>query len=461
MKLLLSFPLFLMLLSCDIIPSAVDGSQKIRINAWRDLTPNLYVQNDVPYINVSEEKNVLDFDMRVEGKTIYLAYTTAKKFNVIKKPSDTTLGTFDIALPEAGKTISEISEEIDGDQKEVSYVTFDTVAGTSETVSKITTHAQHNGVWVRFLKGQVTGTPTDLRINWELVFETKDADFMSISNIKILPLKERKETLVAISNERSVIVFNDADKNGILNYLPHSLNNIPASRMKSLNTWVDDDDTYVSVFADSRLMTGFYRNLNWTETFNAKMSDRIEQMQVKMGKEVPYAVWVDTKQNSVNFLIYNKRDVHKYRWMETDRINNANLPQLSSSLYRNNRGVIEEHIQLGAVDRRIDYFQLHESSDFKLAHQGPIITGWNQRYALVANNLGQVLFVRSEVNGKPIFSGLNSLNRWEVIQANSQPDPKIGIQSPIQAFFVEGVYPLTIFIDDKDALYLLGGAFTG
>ena len=460
LKIIGILPLFMAILSsCTILPQEIAGSQKIQIRLWLDHSPDMLTKalNDSFALDVKKE-SIVEFDVKVFGETVYVAYTTDKNVRSSKYP--TAANTLPTGItPTAGSEIYKYSTE----------ETIRTYSGTYCEIAAggaIGTPITHNpgtqnkkGVWVRMFKGTLNknggGTPV---LDWEPLIITDNP--MEIGKIAILPLDRQKATILAVENmeeSKKVIVFNDVDQNGTLNIIEDNLlNSSSYVNIDQMNTWVDGTKTYISLVADNSIITGYYQNLIWFPSITSNYKFNIKNMQVKMGSENAYGVWINDTRKELVVAIYQESANISRRWLEIDNLTAIKNPKLNISTYKNSTG-IHEDIYIGTVNRNQDFFQLFNIKNLKTFLTGPIISGWNERYAITGNEAGQLLYVRSNFDQQLIFAGLNAFKQWDPIQLVSPPPVGTHPESEIKTFFLNNGYSLTAFKQENGSIYFLAG----
>ena len=474
LKNIILLPLLMAFLSsCTILSQEISGSQKIQIHRWVDHSPNILKNAGVDKLVLDINKeNVLEFDVKVFGETVYVAYTTDKNIWTAKYPSTTS----DI-LPDAlkpGITATDVIREyttIETTLKKTSSFARATIVVTDPptigdpdpdditnnipgfTQSEVTSQNK-KGVWVRLFKGTLNENMGEQYIKWEPIIVTKEP--IEIKKIAILPLNRQKATILASTDDSKVIVFNDADQNGVLNIIENDLLETSYKNIDQINTWVDGDKTYLSLVADNYIITGYYQNLIWFPTVESNYKFNISNMKVEMGLQNAYGVWInDTKKELIVAVYQESSDVSR-RWLEIDNLTAIKNPTLNISTYKNSLGVHED-IYMGTVNQAQDFFQLFNIKDLKTFFTGPIISGWNERYAIAGNDLGQLLYVRSNFDHKLIFAGLNAFKQWDSIQIVRPPSVGIHPNSELKTFFLNNTYSLTVFKQENGSIYSLAG----
>ncbi len=463
LKIIIIFPLFMVILSsCTIIPQEIAGSQSIQIRIWEDHSPNMLIKaaNDTFALDVDKE-NILEFDVKTFGETVYVAYTTDKNIRSSKYPlsggtlppgiaASTGNEIYRISTIETIRTIETVYCEIPMGGG---------VIGPSRVHSSGTQNKK--GVWVRMFKGTLTkdsgGRPI---LAWEPIIIT-DAP-MEIGKIAVLPLDRQRATILAVTDnsegarDSKVIVFNDVDQNGTLNMIEKDLLKVSYGNIDQMNTWVDGTKTYISLIADNHMITGYYQNLIWFPTTDFDYRFNIKNMQVKMGSENAYGVWINDTRKELVVAIYQESSDISRRWLEIDNLVAIKNPTLNISTYKNSTG-IHEDIYIGTVNRNQDFFQLFNIRNLRTFYTGPIINGWNERYAIAGNEVGQLLYVRSNFDQQLIFAGLNAFKQWAPIQLVSPPPVGTHPDSQIQTFFLNNAYSLTVFKQENGSIYFLAG----
>lgn len=466
LKIILLLPLFITLLSsCTILSQGIAGSQKIQVRVWQNGSPDLLTEalNDTFALDVNDE-NILEFDVKTFGETIYVAYTTDQNIRTAKYPITTETLPGDLILPPPplppGVTrdvIYEFSkiETINTIRSVYSReITKNDVTSISDPILFDQQTQNKKGVWVRMFKGTLTGTANNPKLIWESIFVTDDP--MEIGKIAILPLERQRATIVAGTDDSKIIVFNDVDQNGKINIIEDDLLRTPFKKIDQINTWEDGDKTYLSLVADNHIITGYYQNLIWFPTVDSDYKFNVKNMQVKMGSHNAYGVWMnDTKKELVVAIYQESTDISR-RWLEIDTLSAIKIPILNVSTYKNSTG-IHEDVYIGTINQNQDFFQLFNIRNLQTFYTGPIISGWNERYAITGNEAGQLLYVRSNFDQQLIFAGLNSFKQWGPIQLVSPPPVRVHPNSPIKVFFLNIDYSVTVFKQENGSIYFLGG----
>lgn len=460
LKIIITFPLFIIIFSsCSIITPGISGSQQLQIRTWRNETPNILenIRRDAFALDVNAE-NIIEFDVKVFSNVVYVAYTTDQNVQTSKYPNINTLpnsllssitatdNILQYSIIETTTTIREVYCRIMGSTPATSIIS-DPILFNQRTQNK-------KGVWFRMFKGTLEGTDRNPTLTWEPLIITKDP--IEIGKIVILPLYRQTATVLAITNNSKVMVFNDVDRNGIINIIENDLLKKTYNNISQLNTWVNGTKTYVSLVADKHVITGYYNNLLWIPTVDSIFNFDIQKMQVKMGVEFAYGVWMDNTQKEAVIAIYQEGSNNKRRWLEIDRISAVEYPKINISTYKNSLGSHED-IFIGTVNQNQDFFQLFTIKNLQTFFSGQIITGWNERYTITGNELGQLLYVRANGNQQLIFAGLNVFNQWDPIQLVSPPPVNIHPNSQMQGFFLNNSYSLTVFRQENGSIYFLAG----
>ncbi|MGL5955947.1 MAG: hypothetical protein ACRC0X_05000 [Brevinema sp.] len=441
--------------TCTLAPTEAAGTQKIQIRLWRDNTPKLLTPNGDLMVDVAEE-NIVKYNMKIIDSHIYFAYTTDKTVLTACKPAE---GWNPFYVPDEFKDAKgDVFKNLAKYRRITSQKQETTIAldSTGKEIKRFEFPLEQNGVWVRLLKGTISGVEQNIQINWEILLEQERV--MSISDFVILPLKGQEATIAAISNENQVIVFNDCDQDGILNFLHEDLIGTRYRNIDQLNSWQYGNETFLALVADQQtLITGVFRYAQWDLITTYKQNFDIEQFQVQTGHQFPYAIWLNKKTEQMTLAIYENSQNVSRRWLQIDRLEAIDHPKLSIKLYRDDDGIQQEDIYVGTVNRQRNFFQLFEVRKLQLNLLGPIIAEWNESYTFAGNELGQVLFVRSNYDQQLIFAGLNSLRRWEQVQRNDPPAELVQASSSLETVFINNFYSLIIHKKNNGAIYFLTG----
>ena len=480
LKNIIILPLLMTVLSsCTILAQGISGSQKIQINTWVDRSPNLIIpgENNKFVLDIAQE-NVLEFDVKVFGETVYAVYTTDREVQTVSYPAkDSVFLPADIKLLIASenKELHKFSAKEFHNGIDYSYC-IATITAISPTPAPGTpiTHTTNvgttkngrgalskKGVWVRMFKGTLEGTT----LKWEPVFISKEP--MEIGKIAILPLKNEMATLLAVTDNSKVIVFNGVFDGIDDLHNPNKVPNIPKitendllrasyRNIDQMNTWVDGNKTYISLVADNHIITGYYLNRNWFLSIDSGYKFDVKNMQVKMGSQNAYGIWMNETQQELIVAIYQESADVSRRWLEIDKLASIKNPTLNITTYKNSVGVNED-IYIGTVNRSQDFFQLFEIKDLKTFYIGSIISGWNERYAITGNTDGHLLFVRSNFDQELIFAGLNAFEEWSPVQVGQPPDVRTHPDSRIETFFLNNKYSITVFKKEEGSIHFLAG----
>ena len=466
LKKIIIIPLFVTFLSsCTILSQNIAGDQKIKIRIWQDSSPDILeaTLKDTFALDVDAE-NIIDFDVKVFGETVYLAYTTDQNVKTAKYPSTSATLPPELLVPPVldpsvdKDIIYRYSREEKIDSIRFSYSRV-RITGLVSNISKETLFNQETqnkkGVWVRMFKGTLTGSANTPKLIWKPLIVTEEP--MEIGKIAILPLENQRATILAATDDGKVIVFNDVDQNGEINTIEKDLLKTPFKNIDQINTWTDGDKTYAALVADNHIITGYYQNLIWFPTTDSDYKFDVKSMQVKMGSDHAYGVWMNETSKELIVAIYqDSTDDVSRRWLEIDTLSAIKAPILNISTYKNSTG-IHEDVYIGTVNRDQDFFQLFNIKNLQTFYTGPIISGWNERYAITGNELGQLLYVRSNYDQQLIFAGLNAFKQWDPIQLGSPPPVGIHPDSELKASFLNNSYSLTVFKQENGSIYLLGG----
>ncbi|MGL4676104.1 MAG: hypothetical protein ACRCWI_00330 [Brevinema sp.] len=452
----LLFFLMFFLSHCALVSTEVAGSQKIQIRVWGDNTPKLLTKTGELAVDIAEE-NVVNYNMKIIDSHIYLAYTTDKSVLTACRPN---AGWDPFSVPDqfkdpiTGNVPNNLVKYriITSQNKEVTIALDD--KGKEINRFEILL-PRDKGVWVRLLQGTLSGSERNIKIDWKMLIAQDQT--MDITDLVILPIKNQEATIVAVSNQNEIIVFNDIDQDGILNWLYTDLLGLSFSEIDQLNSWQKGDDTFLAMVADQQiLITGVFIHAGWNLITSYKQTFDMEQLQVQSGYDFPYAIWVNKNTQKMTLAIYNASG-NLNRWLEIDSLSAIKCPKLSIKLYRDDDGILWEDIYVGTVNIRKNFFQLFEVRNLQLNLLGPIITEWNESYTFAGNELGQVLFVRSNFDQQLIFAGLNSLRLWEQVQRNDPPTEIVHASSFLETVFINNFYSLTIFKRGNGSIYFLAG----
>ncbi len=459
-------PLFVTFLSsCTIIPQGIAGSQKIQVRIWQDGSPDMLKEalDDTFALDVDAE-NIIEFDVKVFGETVYVAYTTDQNTRTAKHPAtDATLPPELLVpvtpTPPFEKDIVYKYSKIETTNTIRNVYCRAKIVGIVTNISEPILFDQQTqnkkGVWVRMFKGTLKGTANNPKLIWEPIIITDVP--MEIGKIAILPLNRQRATILAATDDAKVIVFNDIDQNGVINIIEDDLLKTPFKNIDQINTWENGDKTYAALVADNHIITGYYQNLIWFPTADSDYKFDVKNMQVKMGSDHAYGVWMNETEKKLIVAIYqDSTDDVSRRWLEIDTLSAIKTPVLNISTYKNSAG-IHEDVYIGTVNRNQDFFQLFNIENLQTYYTGPIISGWNERYAITGNELGQLLYVRSNFDQQLIFAGLNTFKQWDSIQLVSPPPVGIHPDSQIKAFFLNNNYSVTVFKQENGSIYFLGG----
>ena len=465
LKIIMILPLLIMLSSsCTILQQGIAGSQKIQVRIWQNNTPDMLtnISPDTFALDVKGE-NILEFDVKVFGETVYVAYTTDQNIRTSKLPDGNT-------LPEGLDAVNPTPPT--GVTKDIIYKfsTIETKNTIRHTYSRQITKLgktsisdpilfkqetqNKKGVWVRMFKGTLDKTSHTPQLIWKPLIITDNP--MEIGKIAILPLERQTATIVAGTDDAKVIVFNDVDQNGVINIVESDLLKTPFKKIDQINTWENGDRTYLSLVADNHIITGYYQNQIWFPTVDSDYKFDVKDMQVKMGSQNAYGVWMNDTEKKLTVAIYQESTDISRRWLEIDTLSAIKIPVLNVSTYKNSAG-IHEDVYIGTVNRNQDFFQLFNIKNLQTFFVGPIISGWNERYAITGNEAGQLLYVRSNFDQQLIFAGLNSFEQWGPIQLVSPPPVSIHPNSSIKVFFLNNDYSITVFQQENGSIYFLGG----
>ncbi|MGL4562978.1 MAG: hypothetical protein ACRCVW_03890 [Brevinema sp.] len=471
----------LLVSSCTILDRIPDGTQKIIIRIWENITPN-FLADDLKRLDLSQE-NVIEFDVTHKGSDIYLAYTTDKHVTRILNPVASNPGIIpEITPPTLNDKISYIEE------KDVIQVSERHILRTITERRKIRTTPTDpfvelsprivktipiplnppRGVWVRLLKGKKIGIGGKNIYSWRTIFASGEP--MDINNIKIVDLANNPDgALIAVTNgvagTKKTILIQDGNKDKQPDFISDSdlfsqIKFSPTS-IRDINTWRDpnSDRTYIAAIFNDSLATGYLKGNRWNETYFAKLSSpNVIDFQVKQARNDVYAIWTDSQTRTTEFLMYNEDRLPLQRWLKIDSLNSVKEAQLSVGKYFDLSGIERESVYVGAVNITQDFFQLYSLEDKQLSLRGPIIAQWNERFSFDINDKNQILYVRVQPNRELIFAGLNSLQEWEMIQRNTPPPVLINPTSELKVIFLEDKLPITFFKQDDGSIYVLDGS---
>ena len=472
LKNIVLLPLFIMLLSgCSVLTQEISGSQKIQVRVWKNASPNMLPEDlvDTFALDVDAE-NIIEFDVKVFGETVYVVYTTDQNVQSVKYPN--LVDGFPAELKEPIPVVDPILSDV-----VYKYSEIETISNVRYEYSReITTKAAppfttptvvisesilfsqktqtKKGVWVRMFKGTLAGTDRNPVLNWENIIMTDEP--MEIENIKILPLNNQMATILAVTNKSKVVIFNDDNQDGVLDIIEDDFLKRSSESIDQINTWVNGTKTYISLIVDNRMITGYYQNLRWTSTVDFDNTFTVENMQVKMGSQNAYGIWMDNIKKELTVAVYQDSADVSRRWLQIDNLDSIKNPKLNISTYKNSVG-IHEDIYIGTVNQKQNFFQLFNVKNLQTYYTGPIISGWNERYAITGNFAGQLLYVRSNFDQQLIFAGLNAFKQWDPIQIVSPPPVSTHPSSPIEIFFLNNTYSLTVFKQENGSIYFLAG----
>lgn len=460
-NLFLLFPLLLLFTTCTANSLEAAGEQKIQIRLWRNSTPNLVDSPDaatgILNLDVAQE-NAIEFDIKLIDNHVYVAYITDKSTHTALRPAGGwgVDGVPPELLNGAGDPPANMEKySIISTQNKEIYIGYD---GNNIEIIRFERNAVQQGNWLRVFKG-TQDTPISLgRLTWEPIFITRTP--MAITDPTILSPMDNKFTMAVVSNRNTVAILYDKFEFGAIEFLyPELPLDIPVHSLAQLNTWTNNNLTFLSVVADeSTIITGSLTKAGaWIRRSIYHSRSPILDFQVRSGINFPFAVWSDPAYKGIVIAIYQTSDDNKTSWVEIDRMKSLKRPRLSVESFMSIGGDLIENTYIGTVHETFNFFQLYRTAQLDSELRGPLISEWNEIYDIAGNNLGQVLFVRADFNRQLSFAGLNTLQQWEQIQRNNPPPVLINPNSKLETFFIHDGHSLTTFRTSNGSIYILSG----
>lgn len=457
----LLLPILLLIVSCDVNPLEAAGEQKIQIRVWRNNTPNLLESVEFSTgelkLDVANE-NVVDFDMKVIDGVVYVTYTTDKEVYTAYRPGIVwTASTMPHELTNAAGDIP-VSIVKYSRIRTASKEIFIGYNNQNQEINRFERSISLTGKWVRLFEGIQDPSNANGDMLWVQVLAPNTP--MEVNNPIIFPFEQSKSTIAMVSNQNRIIIITDFNRDGLVDFIVDDLPvGVVMSKIEQLNTWTHEGNLFLSMVIDSKsIITGSFTPAGaWILRSRYTQRNPIEEFRVEMGREFPYAVWVDPSLQSLIVSIYQTSDDNKTAWVEIDRLNSVKIPKLSIRVNRSIGGDIVEHAYIGTVNETHNFFQLFRTLQLNSEFAGPPIAEWNENYDITGNDSGQVLFVRADFNRQLSFAGLNTFQQWEQIQRNSPPPVLINPNSSIEAMFINDGHALIGFRTSNGALYLLSG----
>ncbi len=355
------------------------------------------------------------------SNTIYLTYTTdATVYQAIKGTGDWSTDVTS-ALEEIYGSEDDIPDTISMVQKKITrtntqYIAYDITTNssfapiTNSSVMKAVPSATtipSTQTWLRMFEATVSTASSSSygTITWTQIADIADA--AAFTDITILPIPNYSMSVLAVTNSNQLVAFTtSSDTITILTANLASSYNGTISTINQINSIVQDGRAQLAFVVNgnnaltSEIIIGYYSGTTWIKQYGYRPQKVISDFQMKSGLLRPYAVWMEPNYKMIlASLIGGDDGTPPFR--QIGALTGVNYPELSTSVYLNYRGYQIEDVLIGTVNQYNNFFELFRlDEDGGLAERGPLILGWNDRYGIASNDVGQVLYVRAETTGQ-------------------------------------------------------------